>query len=78
MNEAQQMFLVKPSERVCCRCGRSRPPVLFPKTPQGAVSKVCQACTTIQDRKDEALLRTVCFRRHKRVVPLREKLKCGP
>ena len=85
MNEGK-LFLVKHSEgedvRVCCRCGSARLLILFPKTPKtGVYSKVCQACTTEQDRRDEASKLAICFWRNQRVVPIGKKRRrgtCGP
>jgi hypothetical protein len=73
-------------ERVCQRCETRRLLVLFPRTQRGFYSKVCQLCTTIEADRERAVLRA---RRSKRIgnslgtaavklVPLREKLKCGP
>lgn len=62
--------------RQCTVCRSVRPLVLFPKTPGiGAYSKVCQVCVTDQHLKDEAMFRAVCFYRHRRVIPLKEKRK---
>lgn len=61
-------------ERKCLVCLTTRPLVLFPKTPRlGAYSKICQLCSTEQLLKDEAMQRSICFRRARKLVPLREK-----
>jgi hypothetical protein len=61
------------TEMACSRCNRSRALVLF-RTPKNTYSTVCQACRTEEERRDEVFLLKDFFRRHKRVVPLREKL----
>lgn len=62
--------------RECQVCHAVRPLVLFPKTLKtGAYSKVCQLCTTIDQKVDEAFLRKECFGSHRRLVPLREKVR---
>jgi hypothetical protein len=60
------------TEMACSRCKRSRALVLF-RTPKNTYSTVCQACRTEEERRDEAFMLKDFYRRHKRVVPLREK-----
>jgi hypothetical protein len=64
-------------ERVCQRCETRRLLVLFPRTNRGFHSKVCQLCSDEERIKEETVLRRRCFWRNQKLVPLREKLKCG-
>jgi hypothetical protein len=60
----------------CSKCARLRPMVLF-RAPRNTYTTVCQACRTEQEIENEAFIRKDCFWRNRRIVPLREKIKCG-